>query len=177
MAPRGNHGSPGRAFSVWRRRRPTGPSAGPFVGGARSKRFPGQYTIICVCCSVALTITEAHCYGAFAKRPVEFTPRFSQGARVLSDVRAWGIVSRSTSSWKVRMRWWSFSTEGSSEVFAGSRWSSCRARIQSSSGAMSICSGQHRYPDRCFTDDGAGGSQFSILVRPGWRNRPQLWSV
>ena len=90
MAPRGNHGSLGRAFSVWRRRRPIGPSAGPFVGGARSKRFPGQYTIICVCCSVALTITEAHCYGAFAKRPVEFTPRFSQGARVLSDVRAGG---------------------------------------------------------------------------------------
>ena len=32
-----------------------------------------------------------------------------------------------------------FSTEGSSEVFASSNWSSCRARIQSSSGAMSIC--------------------------------------
>ena len=31
-----------------------------------------------------------------------------------------------------------FSTEGSSEVFASSSWSSCRARIQSSSGAMSI---------------------------------------
>ena len=41
-------------------------SAGPFSGGARSKRFPRQYTNVCVCCSVALTITEAHCYGAFA---------------------------------------------------------------------------------------------------------------
>ena len=37
-------------------------------------------------------------------------------------------------------------------------------------------SGQHRYPDRCFTDDGAGGSQIPNLVRPGWRNHPQLWS-
>ena len=90
MAPRGNHGAPDRAFSVWWRRRPTGSSDGPFSGGARSKRFPRQYTNICVCCSVARTITEAHCYDAFAKRPVEFTPRSSQGARVLSDVRARG---------------------------------------------------------------------------------------
>ena len=136
VAPRGNHGVPDRAFSVWWRRRPTGSSDGPFSGGARSKRFPRQYTNICVCCSVARTIT-AHCYDAFAKRPVEFTPRSSQGAQVLSDVRA--SVSRSTNSWKVRRRWWLFSTEGSSEVFASSSWSSCRARIQSSSGAMSIC--------------------------------------
>ena len=176
MAPRGNHGLLVAPSACGGDVDPQVLPAGPFVGGARSKRFPGQYTIICVCCSVALTITEAHCYGAFAKRPVEFTPRFSQGARVLSDVRAGDRVTLAELL-EGQDAVVVISTEGSSEVFSGSRWSSCRARIQSSSGAMSICSGQHRYPDRCFTDDGAGGSQFSILVRPGWRNRPQLWSV
>ena len=177
MAPRGNHGSPSRAFSVWRRRRPTGPSAGPFVVGARSKRFPRQYTIICVCCSVALTITEAHCYGAFTKRPVEFTPRSSQGVRVLSDVRAGGscharrALGRSGCGGghflpRVLLRY--LSAAGGRAAGRVSR--APQAQCQSGSG-------QHRYPDKCFTDDGAGGSQFSILVRPGWRNRPQLWSV
>ena len=177
MAPRGNHGAPDRAFSVWWRRRPTGSSDGPFSGGARSKRFPRQYTNICVCCSVVRTITEAHCYDAFAKRPVEFTPRSSQGARVLSDVRARGscharrTLGRSGGGGgcflpRVLLRYLPAAAGRAAERVSRAHQAQCQS-----------ASGQHRYPDRCFTDDGAGGSQIPNLVRPGWRNRPQLWSV
>ena len=163
MAPRGNHGAPDRAFSVWWRRRPTGSSDGPFSGGARSKRFPRQYTNICVCCSVARTITEAHCYDAFAKRPVEFTPRSSQGARVLSDVRARGscharrTLGRSGGGGgcflpRVLLRYLPAAAGRAAERVSRAHQAQCQS-----------ASGQHRYPDRCFTDDGAGGSQISNL--------------